>query len=99
MPSHTSAEKRVRQTARRTAVNKNRKSQIRTAVRKAEEAIASGDKAAATAALKLAEPAIMRGVTKGVEVARLRHQTGSSSAGASRTVRLPDGSTGGFTRW
>jgi small subunit ribosomal protein S20 len=66
MPSHPSAEKRVRQTARRTAVNKNRKSQIRTAVRKAEEAIAVGDKAAAAAALKLAEPAIMRGVSKGV---------------------------------
>ncbi|HMI97624.1 MAG TPA: 30S ribosomal protein S20 [Micropepsaceae bacterium] len=66
MPSHPSAEKRVRQTARRTAANKNRKSQIRTAVRKAEEAIAAGDKAAATAAVKLAEPALMRGVSKGV---------------------------------
>ena len=66
MPSHPSAEKRVRQTARRTAVNKNRRSQIRTAVRNVEEAIAAGDKAAAAAALKLAEPALMRGVSKGV---------------------------------
>ncbi len=66
MPSHPSAEKRVRQTARRTAVNKNRKSQIRTAVRKVEDALASGDASAAAAALKQAEPAIMRGVTKGV---------------------------------
>jgi len=66
MPSHASAEKRVRQTARRTAVNKNRKSQVRSAVRKVEEALASGDKAAAAAALKQAEPAIMRGVSKGV---------------------------------
>jgi small subunit ribosomal protein S20 len=66
MPSHPSAEKRVRQTARRTAINKNRKSLIRTAVRKVEEALAAGDKAAATAALKLAEPALMRGVSKGV---------------------------------
>ena len=66
MPSHPSAEKRVRQTARRTAVNKNRMSQIRTVVRKVEEAIAAGDKAAAIAALKLAEPALMRGVSKGV---------------------------------
>jgi small subunit ribosomal protein S20 len=66
MPSHSSAEKRVRQTARRTAVNKNRKSLIRTAVRKVEEALTSGDKNAAAAALKLAEPAIMRGVSKGV---------------------------------
>jgi len=66
MPSHVSAEKRVRQTARRTAVNKNRKSQVRSAVRNVEEALASGDAAAAAAALKLAEPAIMRGVRKGV---------------------------------
>lgn len=66
MPSHASAEKRVRQTARRTAVNKNRKSQVRSAVRKVEEALASGDAAAAAAALKDAEPAIMRGVRKGV---------------------------------
>ena len=66
MPSHASAEKRVRQTARRTAVNKNRKSQVRSAVRKVEEALAAGDAAAAAAALKQAEPAIMRGVRKGV---------------------------------
>ena len=66
MPSHASAEKRVRQTARRTAVNKNRKSQVRSAVRKVEEALASGDAVAAAAALKEAEPAIMRGVRKGV---------------------------------
>ena len=66
MPSHVSSEKRVRQTARRTAINKNRKSLIRTAVRKVEEALASGDKAAAAAALKVAEPQIMRGVSKGV---------------------------------
>lgn len=66
MPSHVSAEKRVRQTAKRTAVNKNRKTQIRSAVRKVEEALASGDKKAAQAALKAAEPAIMRGASKGV---------------------------------
>jgi len=66
MPSHASAEKRVRQTARRTAVNKNRKSQVKSAVRNVEEALASGDPAAAAAALKKAEPAIMRGVRKGV---------------------------------
>jgi small subunit ribosomal protein S20 len=66
MPSHTSAEKRVRQTARRTAVNKNRKSQVRSAVRKVEDALAAGDAVAAAAALKTAEPAIMRGVSKGV---------------------------------
>lgn len=66
MPSHVSAEKRVRKTVRRTAINKNRKSQIRTAVRKVEEALASGNRADAAAALKVAEPQIMRGVSKGV---------------------------------
>lgn len=66
MPNTRSAEKRVRKTARRTAVNKNRKSEIRTAVRKVEEAITGGDKKAATAALKAAEPQIMKGVSRGV---------------------------------
>ena len=73
MPSHVSAEKRIRKTARRTAVNKNRKSQIRTAVRKVEEALATGDRQAAVAALKAAEPQIMRGVSKGV----IHRNTGS----------------------
>ncbi|MEY4880047.1 MAG: ribosomal protein [Pseudomonadota bacterium] len=66
MPNKPSAKKRVRQTERRTAVNKSRKSQIRTAVRGVEEALQAGDKNAATAALKAAEPQIMRGVSKGV---------------------------------
>jgi len=66
MPSHKSAEKRVRVTAKRTAVNKARRSQIRSAIRTVEEALAAGDKKAATAALKAAEPQIMRGVSKGV---------------------------------
>jgi len=66
MPSHVSAEKRVRQTAKRTAVNKNRKTQVRSAVRKVEEALAAGDKKAAQAAFKAAGPALMKGVSKGV---------------------------------
>jgi small subunit ribosomal protein S20 len=66
MPSHRSAEKRVRKTSKRTAINKNRRSQVRGAIRKVEEAIAAGDKKAAVAALKTAEPEIMRGVSKGV---------------------------------
>ena len=66
MPSHRSAEKRVRKTTKRTAVNKNRRSQVRGAIRRVEEAIAAGDKKAALAALKDAEPQIMRGVSKGV---------------------------------
>jgi small subunit ribosomal protein S20 len=66
MPSHRSAEKRVRNTAKRTAINKARRSQIRTAIRAVEEALAAGDGKAAAAALKTAEPQIMRGVNKGV---------------------------------
>ena len=66
MANSPQARKRVRQTERRTAVNKARKSRIRTFIRKVEEAIASGDHGAAMAALKVAQPEIMRGTTKGV---------------------------------
>ncbi len=66
MANTKSAKKMVRKIARRTEVNKSRKSRIRTFIRKVEEAVASGDKAAAVKALKAAEPEIMRGVTKGV---------------------------------
>ncbi len=66
MPTIRSAKKRVRRIARRTEVNKNRISRIRGAVRKVEEALAAGDKKAALAAFKAAEPEIMRGASKGV---------------------------------
>jgi small subunit ribosomal protein S20 len=66
MPNHKSSEKRVRQTARRTAVNKSRRSALRGAVRKVEEALAAGDKEAAAQALKAAEPVVMKGASKGV---------------------------------
>lgn len=66
MANSPQAKKRIRQTERRTAVNKARRSRIRTHVRKVEEAIASGDQAVAREALRAAEPEIMRGVVKGV---------------------------------
>jgi small subunit ribosomal protein S20 len=66
MPNIASAKKRVRTAAKRTTVNQARKSRIRTFTRQVEEAIAKGDQAAAKAALKAAEPEIMRGVSKGV---------------------------------
>ena len=66
MANSSQAKKRARQIERRTAVNKARKSRIRTFLRAVEEAIASGDKAAATAALRAAQPELMRGVTKGI---------------------------------
>ncbi len=66
MANTLSAKKQVRKIARRTAVNKARKGRIRTFLRKVEEAIASGDKTAAAEALRLAQPEIMRGATRGV---------------------------------
>jgi len=66
MENSPQAKKRARQIERRTAVNKARKSRIRTFLRAVEEAIASGDKAAATEALRAAQPELMRGVTKGI---------------------------------
>lgn len=66
MANSPQAKKRARQTERRTAVNKARRSRIRTFLRKVEEALAGGDAAVAAAALKTAQPELMRGVTKGV---------------------------------
>ncbi len=66
MATHPSAEKRYRQTERRTAVNRARLSRVRTFVKKVETAIAAGDKEAARAAFALAAPEMQRGITKGV---------------------------------
>ena len=66
MANSPQSKKRARQNERRLAVNKARRSRIRTFLRKVEEAIASGDKDAATSALRAAQPELMRGVTKGV---------------------------------
>ena len=66
MANSPQSKKRARQNERRLEVNKARRSRIRTFLRKVEEAIASGDKATAQAALQAAQPELMRGVTKGV---------------------------------
>lgn len=66
MANTSSAKKATRKIARRTAVNKNRISRVRTYVRKLEEAIAAGDKSAAEAAFKEAQPELMRAAGKGV---------------------------------
>lgn len=66
MANSPQARKRVRQAARRTAINKSRRSRVRTFIRKVEEAIAAGDQAAAREALRVAQPEIMRGATKGI---------------------------------
>lgn len=66
MANTAQSKKRARQNEKRFQINKARRSRIRTYLRKVEEAIASGDKEAATAALRAAQPELMRGVTKGV---------------------------------
>jgi small subunit ribosomal protein S20 len=66
MANTKSAKRATRVAARRTEINKNRVSQVRTSVRKVEEAIATGNKSAAEAALKAAQPQLMRGAQKGV---------------------------------
>jgi len=66
MANTPSARKAARKIARRTEVNTARKSRMRTFIRKVEEAVATGDKAAAADALKQAQPEIMRAAGKGV---------------------------------
>ena len=82
MAHHQSAKKRIRQTERRTEVNRARVSRIRTYVKQVELAIASGDAAAAKAAFSQAEPELIKGVQAGVlhkntatrKVSRLAHR-------------------------
>ena len=82
MANSPQARKRIRQTAKREAVNRARRSRIRTYVKKIELAIAAGDKEAAQAAFLAAQPEIMRGAGKGTlhkntasrKVSRLAHR-------------------------
>ncbi|MDG1142301.1 MAG: 30S ribosomal protein S20 [Hellea sp.] len=66
MANTASAKKAVRSQGRKTDVNRNRRTMVKTNLRGVEDAITKGDKAAAQIALKSAEPAMMRAVTKGV---------------------------------
>jgi small subunit ribosomal protein S20 len=66
MANTKSAKKAARQAIRKTNVNKARRSRLKSSVRKVEEAIASGTKEAAAAALKEAEPVIARSAQKRV---------------------------------
>jgi small subunit ribosomal protein S20 len=66
MANNASATKRIRQTVVRTERNQARKSRMRTFVKKVETAIASGDKSAASDALRAAQPEMQRAATKGV---------------------------------
>lgn len=66
MAHHKSAQKRIRQTARRTTVNIARIGRMRTYVKKVEQAIEAGDRAKAQDALRQAEPEMMRTANKGI---------------------------------
>jgi small subunit ribosomal protein S20 len=66
MANTKSAKKAVRKIARRTAVNRSRRSQLRTQMRKVEEAIASGDATLAAATLQNVAPIVMRAAQHGV---------------------------------
>lgn len=66
MANTSSAKKAARKIARRTTVRRARRSQMRTFLRKVEEAIGAGDPAAAAAALETAQPVLMRAAQKGV---------------------------------
>lgn len=88
MAHHRSAKKRIRQTIKRTAINRTRTSRIRTYIKKVEQAVASGDHDAAQGALREAEPEIRRGVRKGV----LKLNTASRRI--SRLARKVNGMTG-----
>lgn len=66
MANTSSAKKAARQAVRRQEINKARRSRVRTFIRKVEEAIASGDAAAAAEALRVAQPEIIRAGNKGI---------------------------------
>lgn len=66
MANHASARKRVRRNERRALINKNRKSRIRTFVKKVEAEILAGNAKGAQEALRQAQPELQKGVAKGI---------------------------------
>ena len=83
MANSRSANKRIRQAARRTDRNRARRSRVRSYIRKVEEAIASGDKSAAENAFKAAMPELHRTAQKG---ALHKNSTGRKLSGLSRRI-------------
>jgi small subunit ribosomal protein S20 len=88
MANTVSAKKMTRKIAKRTAINRSRRSRMRTFVRKVEEAITAGNQTEAVAALRAAEPEMMRAAQKGIlhantasrKVSRLAHRIKTLSA-------------------
>jgi small subunit ribosomal protein S20 len=86
MANTSSAKKAARKMLRRTEVNKSRRSRLKAYVRKVEEALASGDKAAAKGALAAAEPILMRSAQKGVVHKRTASRKASRLAARVRAL-------------
>jgi small subunit ribosomal protein S20 len=88
MANTTSAKKATRKIARRTIVNKSRRTQMRGSIRIVEEAIKSGDREAALQAMKKAEPELMKAAQRNIvhknlasrKVSRLVHQIAKIAA-------------------
>jgi small subunit ribosomal protein S20 len=88
MANTVSAKKMTRKIAKRTVINRSRRSRMRTFLRKVEEAIVSGNQTAASEALRAAEPEIMRAAQNGIvhkntasrKVSRLAHRIKAISA-------------------
>ncbi len=88
MANSPQAKKRIRRNERRETINRQRRSRVRSFVRKVEEAITTGDQNAAREALKAAQPEIMRGASKGVlhrntasrKVSRLSHRVNAMAS-------------------
>jgi small subunit ribosomal protein S20 len=82
MANTSSAKKATRKIARRTIINKSRRTQMRGAVRVVEEAIKTGDRDAAIKAMARAEPELMQAAQRNIihknnasrKVSRLAHQ-------------------------
>jgi small subunit ribosomal protein S20 len=88
MANTVSAKKMTRKIAKRTVINRSRRSRMRTFIKKVEEAIAAGNRTEAVAALRAAEPELMRSAQKGIvhrnhasrKVSRLAHRIQSLGA-------------------
>ena len=82
MANTSSAKKRIRRDERKSHINISRRSRIRTYIKRVESAIEEGNRDAASAALKEAQPEMMRGVSRGVykkntvarKISRLSHR-------------------------
>jgi small subunit ribosomal protein S20 len=89
MANNPGAKKAIRKIARRTEVNKARRSRVRTFVRQVEEALAAGNADAAKAAFLVAQPELARAATKGVMHANTASRKVSRLAKRVKALSVP----------